>query len=102
LLGASLKCARSKNLGKRSDCPCHREWQSASVNAPPIPGVPLRAAFAFMKVPALQRLRAKMKSGTPVYGLWITLESPSICEMAVALGLDWVTIDAEHGHLDWK
>ena len=22
--------------------------------------------------------------------------------MAVALGLDWVTIDAEHGHLDWK
>ena len=55
-----------------------------------------------MKVPALQRLRAKMKSGTPVYGLWITLESPSICEMAVALGLDWVTIDAEHGHLDWK
>jgi len=43
-----------------------------------------------------------MKSGTPVYGLWITLESPSICEMAVALGLDWVTIDAEHGHLDWK
>lgn len=55
-----------------------------------------------MKVPALQRLRAKMKSGSPVYGLWITLESPSICEMAVALGLDWVTIDAEHGHLDWK
>ena len=55
-----------------------------------------------MKVPALQRLRAKMKSGTPVYGLWITLESPSICEMAVGLGLDWVTIDAEHGHLDWK
>jgi 2-keto-3-deoxy-L-rhamnonate aldolase RhmA len=22
-------------------------------------------------------------------------------EMAVALGLDWVVIDAEHGHLDW-
>ena len=55
-----------------------------------------------MKVPALQRLRAKLQSHTPVYGLWITLESPSICEMAVALGLDWVTIDAEHGHLDWK
>ncbi|MDB6168280.1 MAG: rhmA [Verrucomicrobia bacterium] len=55
-----------------------------------------------MKVPALQRLRAKLQAGTPVYGLWITLESASICEMAVALGLDWVTIDAEHGHLDWK
>ena len=55
-----------------------------------------------MKVPAIQRLRAKLQSNTPVYGLWITLESASICEMAVALGLDWVTIDAEHGHLDWK
>jgi len=29
-------------------------------------------------------------------------ESPSITEMAVALGMDWVVIDAEHGHLDWK
>ena len=38
----------------------------------------------------------------PVFGLWVTLESPSITEMAVALGLDWVVIDAEHGHLDWK
>src|SRR5262249_53447445 len=37
-----------------------------------------------------------------VLGLWVTLESPSITEMAVALGLDWVVIDAEHGHLDWK
>jgi 2-dehydro-3-deoxyglucarate aldolase/4-hydroxy-2-oxoheptanedioate aldolase len=32
----------------------------------------------------------------------VTLESPSITEMAVALGVDWVVIDAEHGHLDWK
>ncbi len=55
-----------------------------------------------MKAPAIQRLRAKLQSHQPVFGLWITLESPSICEMAVALGLDWVTIDAEHGHLDWK
>src|SRR6185436_7642206 len=36
------------------------------------------------------------------YGLWVTLESASISEMAVALGLDWVVIDAEHGHLDWS
>lgn len=66
------------------------------------PRFPGAAPHAFMKVPALQRLRAKLQSGQPVHGLWITLESPSICEMAVALGLDWVTIDAEHGHLDWK
>ena len=32
----------------------------------------------------------------------MTLESASVTEMAVALGLDWVVIDAEHGPLDWK
>lgn len=55
-----------------------------------------------MKISAIQRLRAKVQADEPVYGLWVTLESPSITEMAVALGLDWVVIDAEHGHLDWK
>lgn len=55
-----------------------------------------------MKTAAIQNLRRKLASDTPVFGLWITLESPSITEMAVALGMDWVVIDAEHGHLDWK
>ena len=55
-----------------------------------------------MKVKALQKLRQKLNQNEPIYGLWITLESASITEMAVALGLDWVVIDAEHGHLDWK
>jgi 2-keto-3-deoxy-L-rhamnonate aldolase RhmA/quercetin dioxygenase-like cupin family protein len=55
-----------------------------------------------MKTAAIQKLRRKLALDRPVYGLWITLESGSIAEMAVALGLDWVVIDAEHGHLDWK
>src|SRR5688572_28741308 len=55
-----------------------------------------------MKTAAIQALRRKLAAETPVFGLWVTLESPSITEMAVALGLDWVVIDAEHGHLDWK
>ena len=55
-----------------------------------------------MKVKALQKLRQKLKKNEPIYGLWVTLESASITEMAVALGLDWVVVDAEHGHLDWK
>ena len=55
-----------------------------------------------MKIKALKKLRKKLKSNEPVYGLWVTLESPSITEMAVSLGMDWVLIDAEHGHLDWK
>jgi len=55
-----------------------------------------------MKTPALHRFRQKLAANEPVYGLWVTLESASITEMAVALGLDWVVIDAEHGHLDWR
>jgi 2-keto-3-deoxy-L-rhamnonate aldolase RhmA/quercetin dioxygenase-like cupin family protein len=55
-----------------------------------------------MKTKALRQFRAKLAKNEPVYGLWVTLESASITEMAVALGMDWVVIDAEHGHLDWK
>src|SRR5262245_19453126 len=55
-----------------------------------------------MKFAALQKLRQKLAVDQPGYGVWITLESPSISEMAVALGLDWIVIDAEHGHLDWN
>src|SRR5881628_2109961 len=55
-----------------------------------------------MKAPALRALRRQLAADLPVYGLWVTLEAPSITEMAVALGLDWVVVDAEHGHLDWK
>src|SRR5258707_15552448 len=55
-----------------------------------------------MKIAAIKALREKLAANLPIYGLWITLESASIAEMAVALGLDWIVIDAEHGHLDWK
>jgi 2-keto-3-deoxy-L-rhamnonate aldolase RhmA len=55
-----------------------------------------------MKVAALQKFRKKLAADEAVYGLWATLESASITEMAVALGVDWIVVDAEHGHLDWK
>jgi len=55
-----------------------------------------------MNTAALGALRRKLAADQPTFGLWVTLEAPSITEMAVALGLDWVVIDAEHGHLDWK
>jgi 2-keto-3-deoxy-L-rhamnonate aldolase RhmA/quercetin dioxygenase-like cupin family protein len=55
-----------------------------------------------MKIPAIQKLRQKLAANQTVYGLWVSLESSSISEMAVALGLDWIVIDAEHGHLDWN
>ena len=55
-----------------------------------------------MKTKALKHFRAKLASNQPVYGLWATLESASVTEMAVSLGVDWVVVDAEQGHLDWK
>ena len=55
-----------------------------------------------MNPTAISRLREKLARDETVYGLWVTLESASVTEMAVALGMDWVVIDAEHGHLDWR
>lgn len=55
-----------------------------------------------MNVSAIRRLRRTLAGDEPAYGLWVTLESASVTEIAVALGLDWVVIDAEHGQLDWR
>lgn len=55
-----------------------------------------------MNTLAIRKLREKLAAGHAVYGLWVTLESASVTEMAVALGLNWVVIDAEHGPLDWN
>jgi 2-dehydro-3-deoxyglucarate aldolase/4-hydroxy-2-oxoheptanedioate aldolase len=55
-----------------------------------------------MKFPALNQFRRRLAADTPLFGLRVTLESPGVTEVAVALGLDWVVIDAEHGHLDWQ
>jgi 2-keto-3-deoxy-L-rhamnonate aldolase RhmA len=55
-----------------------------------------------MKTTAIKRLRRMLAAGETVLGMWVTLESPSVAEMAAALGLDWIVIDAEHGHLDWN
>ncbi len=55
-----------------------------------------------MKTAACRTLRNTLASDRPTFGLWVTLEAPAVTEMAVALGMDFVVIDAEHGHLDWK
>lgn len=46
-------------------------------------------------------LRRRLRSGDTTYGLWVTAEAPAITEAAVALALDWVCIDMEHGHQDF-
>jgi 2-keto-3-deoxy-L-rhamnonate aldolase RhmA len=55
-----------------------------------------------MKINAIRKLRRTLAGDEPAYGLWVTLDSASVTEIAVALGLDWVVVDAEHGSLDWK
>jgi 2-keto-3-deoxy-L-rhamnonate aldolase RhmA len=48
------------------------------------------------------RLRARLRTGITTYGLWVTMESASISELAALLGLDWICVDMEHGHLSYK
>lgn len=47
------------------------------------------------------RLREKISSGETSYGLWVTMDSPTVTEIAVALRLDWVSVDTEHSYLDY-
>ncbi|MBM3844672.1 MAG: cupin domain-containing protein [Verrucomicrobia bacterium] len=61
-----------------------------------------RFNFHPMNIRALKEFRRRLALNQTTYGLWITLESASLTEFAVALGVDWVVVDAEHGCLDWK
>ncbi|MFO1056679.1 MAG: aldolase/citrate lyase family protein [Dongiaceae bacterium] len=54
--------------------------------------------FLNMKNP----LRARLAGGSPAYGVWITLSDPTVTEIVVELGADWICVDMEHGSLDYK
>ena len=54
-----------------------------------------------MNPAAITGVRAKLKAGDPVVGMWVTFDAPAVTEIAVSIGLDWVIIDKEHGYLDW-
>jgi 2-keto-3-deoxy-L-rhamnonate aldolase RhmA len=47
-------------------------------------------------------LRERLKAKTQAVGVWVTLESATVTEVAAELGLDWVCIDMEHGSLDFR
>lgn len=47
------------------------------------------------------RLRQLLRSRETTYGMWVTVDSPSVSEIAVLLHLDWICVDTEHGHLGW-
>ncbi len=47
-------------------------------------------------------LRKKLQAGQTAYGHWVAVESPDVTELAVRLGFDWVVVEMEHGHLDYR
>jgi 2-keto-3-deoxy-L-rhamnonate aldolase RhmA len=44
--------------------------------------------------------KRRLAQGLPTVGQWISLPSPSIVEMLASYGMDWVTVDTEHGGID--
>jgi 4-hydroxy-2-oxoheptanedioate aldolase len=42
------------------------------------------------------KLKAKLATGALSPGLWVSIPSPSSCEMIASAGLDWVVVDVEH------
>jgi 2-keto-3-deoxy-L-rhamnonate aldolase RhmA len=55
-----------------------------------------------MKIEAITRLRRMLAANEPVYGMWAAMETGLTTEIAVACGLDFVVVDAEHSSLDWS
>lgn len=47
-------------------------------------------------------LKTRLSRGEPALGLWVTLESAAVSEIAASLGLDWVVVDTEHSALDFR
>jgi 4-hydroxy-2-oxoheptanedioate aldolase len=48
-------------------------------------------------ISAGKRLRAKLESGEPVFGLWAGIPSSYTAELAALAGYDYVCIDLQHG-----
>lgn len=49
----------------------------------------------------LFELQKKLSRGEATCGLWVRLASSETTEIAADVGLDWVCLDMEHGHLGW-
>src|SRR5688572_471942 len=47
-------------------------------------------------------LRRKFAAKETAYGLWVTLESATVSEIAAEIGLDWICVDMEHGSLNYR
>jgi 4-hydroxy-2-oxoheptanedioate aldolase len=48
------------------------------------------------------RLKARLKNGDRTTGLWLSLTSPYVAELAGHIGFDWLLIDGEHAPNDLR
>jgi 2-keto-3-deoxy-L-rhamnonate aldolase RhmA len=55
-----------------------------------------------MKTEAIKRFRQMLATNQPVFGMWAAMETGLTTEIAVACGLDFVVVDAEHSSLGWS
>lgn len=47
-------------------------------------------------------VKAKLRRGEPVYGSWISLGDLFATRVMARIGFDWLTVDLEHGAIDWS
>jgi 4-hydroxy-2-oxoheptanedioate aldolase len=48
------------------------------------------------------KLKEKILSGQPAFGVSLMFPSPQVVDMIGKLGFDWVLIDCEHGSISWE
>jgi 4-hydroxy-2-oxoheptanedioate aldolase len=47
-------------------------------------------------------VKRKLKAGQPTFGTWLSLGDLYATRVLARLGFDWLTLDLEHGAIDWK
>lgn len=45
-------------------------------------------------------VKALLRAGKPAYGAWMSLPSVPVARILGRVGFDWITVDAEHTHMD--
>ncbi|MCA9108014.1 MAG: 2-dehydro-3-deoxyglucarate aldolase [Planctomycetales bacterium] len=46
-------------------------------------------------------VKAKLRRGEPTYGTWLSLGDLFAARVMARIGFDWLTVDLEHGAIDW-
>ncbi len=47
-------------------------------------------------------VKAKLRNGEPTFGTWLSMGDYYATRVLARLGFDWLTLDMEHGPIDWQ